>query len=113
MVRRTIEGTCKEQGTEKPNLMQSIAELQTRGLIDGTLADWANALRILGNEAAHYTGQPIGREDAQDSLAFAEALLDNVYVLRKRFRDFETRVAERKAKKEPGPPSQTPPTEAP
>jgi len=63
--------------------------------IDGTIADWANALRILGNEGAHYTGRHVRRDDAEDAFAFAEALLDHIYVLRKRFDLF----AERRAKK--------------
>jgi hypothetical protein len=92
MVRRTLEGTCQDQGVKERTLVRSLAELQNRGLIDGTLADWANALRIAGNQGAHFTGKSVSREDAEDSLAFAEALLDHIYVLRKRFDEFQQRL---------------------
>ena len=76
-------------------LAKGLEKLQESKLIDGTIADWANALRILGNEGAHYTGRHVRRDDAEDAFAFAEALLDHIYVLRKRFDLF----AERRAKK--------------
>jgi hypothetical protein len=70
-------------------------------MIDGTLAEWADALRVVGNEGAHYTGRVVAREDAEDALDFAEALLDHLYVLRQRFTDFQSRLAARKAKNSP------------
>lgn len=44
------------------------------------------------NQGAHYTGESVSRDDAEDSLAFTEALLDHVYVLRKRFEEFQKRL---------------------
>jgi len=38
---------------------------------------------------------PVGYNDAEDALQFAEALLDHVYVLRLRFQKFKERRAER------------------
>jgi hypothetical protein len=60
--------------------------------VDGVLAEWADALRVLGNQSAHFTGKEISRQDAEDSLAFAEALLDHLYVLHKRFAEFQKRI---------------------
>jgi hypothetical protein len=37
-------------------------------LIDGMLAEWANTLRIAGNQGAHFTGRSVSREDAEDAL---------------------------------------------
>jgi len=91
MVRRTLEGTCARQGIKARTLAASLTELKTQGLIDGMLAEWADALRVLGNQGAHYTGKPVRRADAEDSLSFAEALLDHLYVLRQRFEDFKAR----------------------
>lgn len=93
MVRRTVEGTCKEQGVKERTLARSLETMAERGLIDGTLADWADALRIVGNKGAHFTGEVVSREDAVDALAFAEALLDHIYVLRKRFAQFQARLS--------------------
>ena len=91
MVRRTLEGTCKENDVSSKTLQKGLGELKNRGLVDGTLAAWADALRVLGNQGAHYTGHAVTREDAEDALDFAEALLDHIYVFRKRFDDFMRR----------------------
>lgn len=101
MVRRTLEGTCQHQGVQKRTLAESLRELRDRGLIDDTLAEWADTMRIVGNEGAHYTGRAVAREDAEDALSFAEALLDHLYVLRKGFAEFQARLAARKAKDSP------------
>jgi hypothetical protein len=92
MVRRTLEGTCKDQGVKAKTLAKGLREMADNGLIDGILAEWADALRIFGNKSAHFTGEEISREDAEDSLAFAEALLDHIYVLRQRFAEFKERI---------------------
>jgi len=91
MVRRTLEGACKENGITQRNLLKGLAELKDRELVDSTLAEWADALRVLGNQGAHYTGESITREDAEDALDFGEALLDHIYVFRKRFDSFMKR----------------------
>jgi hypothetical protein len=93
MVRRTLEGTCDELGVNGGTLAKSLKKLETAGLIDPMLAEWAKALRIAGNRGAHYTGKGVSREDAEDAMAFAEALLDHIYVLRKRFTEFQKRLS--------------------
>lgn len=90
MVRRTIEGACTAQGATKGSLSEKIKKLEGDGTIGSTLAEWAHLLRVVGNEGAH-AGKKIAREDAEDALAFAEALLDHIYVLRKRFDEFKAR----------------------
>lgn len=92
MVRRTLEGTCAEQGVKEKTLAKSLKKMADDGLVDETLSQWADALRLVGNKGAHYTGKPVVREDAEDALAFAEALLDHIYVLRKRFEEFRRRI---------------------
>jgi hypothetical protein len=102
MVRRTLEGTCMDHGIQERTLLAGLNKLRDQGSIDGLLADWANALRIAGNEGAHYTGRAVSRQDAEDALDFGEAFLDHVYVLRKRFEDFRSRLAEHKKSAQPG-----------
>lgn len=92
MVRRTLEGTCADQGIKENTLARQLKKLVSDGLVDQTLARWADALRIVGNKGAHFTGKPVPREDAEDALAFAEALLDHIYVLRRRFEQFRKRL---------------------
>ncbi|MEO6502200.1 MAG: DUF4145 domain-containing protein [Jatrophihabitantaceae bacterium] len=92
MVRRTLEGTCVNQGIAKGgNLATNLRALQDQGKIDGLLAEWANMLRVVGNAGAHFTGNSVSREDAQDAMDFAEALLDHLFVLRRRFEAFKAR----------------------
>jgi Domain of unknown function (DUF4145) len=91
MVRRVLEGTCEDNGVQERVLARSLQKLKENGLIDSTIADWADALRLVGNEGAHYTGKQVSRMDAEDALAFAEALLDHIYVLRQRFEEFASR----------------------
>jgi hypothetical protein len=93
MVRRALEGTCELQGVKKGRLEKRLGTLREQGLIDGTLAEWADALRLVGNRGAHFSGEATAREDAEDALDFAEALLDHVYVLRERFQRFAARRA--------------------
>lgn len=96
MVRRILEGVCKEHGIEEKVLFKGLEKMKNEGLIDQTISEWATELRTLGNEGAHYTGNRVPRDDAEDALAFAEALLDHIYVLRKRFTDFKNRRASKK-----------------
>ncbi|MFE2934462.1 DUF4145 domain-containing protein [Streptomyces sp. NPDC059278] len=99
MVRRTLEGMCAEQGTTpKKPLFQGLKELRDSGRIEGRLFDWAQALRVIGNQGAHFSTAVVTREDAEDALALAEALLDYVYVFTARYADFEQRQASRPAK---------------
>ena len=90
MVRRVLEGTCKENDAQECTLVKSLDKLKAGGLIDTTLAQWADALRILGNEGAHYTGIQVPRDDAEDALAFAEALLDHIYGFGSALRNLQT-----------------------
>jgi hypothetical protein len=94
MVRRTLEGICKDNGITERVLANGLKKMEAAGLIDRTLAEWADSLRVLGNQGAHFTGTQVDMEDAADALDFAEALLDQIYVLRKRFAAFKARRAQ-------------------
>lgn len=94
MVRRTLEGVCQDQGiTRRQPLFASLRDLHEAGKIEGRLLEWAEALRALGNQGAHFTGMKVSREDAADALALAEALLDYMYVLTAQYERFQRRRA--------------------
>jgi hypothetical protein len=97
MVRRTLEGVCAEHQINKRPLNRALQEMASKGLLDGRLLTWADGLRVLGNEGAHYTGSAVNREDAQDALALAEAVLDYLYVLTAQFEEFQQRRQNRKS----------------
>ncbi|MEU3131506.1 DUF4145 domain-containing protein [Streptomyces sp. NPDC006854] len=94
MVRRTLEGVCAQHGITKRPLYKAFEEMESTGLIEGRLLEWAQELRLLGNEGAHFTGKPVTRQDASDAVALAEALLDYLYVFSAQFTKFKERRQE-------------------
>jgi hypothetical protein len=84
---QTIEGACKLHGVTKGVLRDLLAEMKKQELIDGRLWEWAETLRHVRNAASHFdeADDEITRQDAEDALAFSEALLDYLYVLKARF----------------------------
>lgn len=91
MVRRTLEGVCVLHGISDTPLVKALRRMQDEGLIEGRLVEWAQALRVLGNEGAHFTGTRVALEDAQDALALAEAILNYLYVFSEQFNEFMKR----------------------
>jgi hypothetical protein len=95
MVGRTLEGVCITHGIDvkKKSLISGLEELRKKELIDDRLLEWTQALRVLRNEGAHYTGNLVSRADARDALQLCEALLDYMYVLAQQFEEFKNRRA--------------------
>ena len=101
MVGRTLEGLCELQGASGMNLAAGLKKLHGAGVIDSRLLEWADALRILRNEGAHFTGKQVSREDAFDTLKFCEALLEYVYVVSHRFEKFKARREQQEGREAP------------
>ena len=91
MCRKTLEGLCVEHGVKSENLSKSLKELKEKGLIEGRLLEWAEALRNFGNEAAHEVSVTIASQDAKDIIEFTEALIEYVFTYRDRFDAFQKR----------------------
>jgi hypothetical protein len=91
MCRKTLEGICSEHGIIERTLAASLEKMRSAGIIDSRLFEWANALRISGNEAAHGVATTFSREDAQDIIEFSRALLEYVFTFRDRFEAFQQR----------------------
>ena len=91
MVRRTLEGVCADHGITRKPLYAALDEMKSNGLIEGRLLEWAQGLRVLGNDAAHFTGRPVSSQDAKDALSLAEALMDYMYVFTAQFEKFRAR----------------------
>lgn len=91
---RVVEGACKIQGVSGKTLQDQLGQMRERKLIDSLLWDWADTLRGVRNSAAHFDEQAtFSRDDAADSLAYSEALLDYLYVLKERFEALKLRRA--------------------
>ena len=93
MCRKTLEGICVEHGVKGNNLVKSLKALKDKGVIENRLYEWADALRISGNEAAHDVNVTISPEDARDVLEFTNALLEYIFTFRDRFEQFKQRRA--------------------
>jgi len=91
MVRRTLEGVCSDHGATKKPLYAALEEMRSSGLIEGRFFEWAQELRVLGNDAAHFTGRAVSGQDAEDALNLAEALMDYMYVFSAQFDKFRMR----------------------
>jgi hypothetical protein len=99
MCGRTLEAACAEHDIDEGTLDKSLEEMKERQIIDGRLWEWAKTLKDVRNAAAHLDKKsirrhnPITRQDAEDSLALSEALLDYLYVLSARFEAMKARRA--------------------
>jgi len=80
MARRAMQSATIEKGAVKDGLADQIAELAAQGKITVDLKDWADAVRWVGNDAAHPGEQPVTEEDAQEVLKLAEQFLHVLYV---------------------------------
>lgn len=90
---RTLEGVCNLNNVQGSTLQSKLTRMKENGLIDGRLWDWAETLRGVRNAAAHFSEESISKQDAEDAVAFAEALLDYMYVLSARFNALKERRA--------------------
>lgn len=98
MAGRTLEGMAFLHGVNERTLVQSLKKLEENGILDGRLVEWATQLRVMRNEAAHFDGGPVSRQDAADVLALTEAILDYVYIFTRRFEEFMRRRSNREQK---------------
>jgi hypothetical protein len=91
MCRRVIEGICRHYNASR-KLDKALGELRSRGIIDGILLQWAEALRLFGNVGAHPDPKAISKNDAADLFDFSVAICQYVFVLGEKFRKFAERT---------------------
>jgi hypothetical protein len=95
MCRKTLEGVCDDHKITGRTLQQRLAVLRDQGAIEGRLYEWADELRLVGNEAAHDVKVQVTPDDARDTFEFTRALLEYAYTFRLRFEEFKKRRNER------------------
>ena len=93
MTGRALEGLVRHFTNQQMYLRAGIKELHKDGIIDKRLFDWATALHLDRNDAAHSSGQTFSADDAEDLLAFATAICEYVFVFAARFQKFQKRRA--------------------
>ncbi len=80
MARRAMQAAAIEKGATADKLVQQIEQLYSAGKITAEVKDWANAVRWVGNDAAHPNGSEVNKDDASDVLQLAEQFLHILYV---------------------------------
>lgn len=93
MCRRTLETLCKGKGASGRNLAAMLKDLQTKGVIAAQLFEWADELRLVGNDAAHNVEEFVSKEDARDGIEFTRAIIEYVYTFTDAFERFKRRRA--------------------
>jgi hypothetical protein len=96
MCRKTLEGIADENKIAVRNLASALKEMKEKGIIENRLYEWADALRISGNEAAHGVDSKISSQDAKDILEFTHALLEYVFTFQEKFEQFKNRQSRSK-----------------
>jgi len=91
MCRRTLEGFCSIKGVKEQNLAASIKKLKEDGIINEQLYEWADELRLAGNEAAHNIDNDVDSLVAKDIFDFTIAILDFTYSFKDKFDRFKNR----------------------
>lgn len=80
MCRKVLESTTRDLGEKTGNLYQRIEALASSHLITVAMRDWAHAIRLDGNEAAH-EDDPMEKSTVLDMLNFTELMLMYAYTL--------------------------------
>lgn len=97
MCRKTLEGICAAHQVKDGSLASRLRKLKENGVIDARLFEWADELRLSGNEAAHDVHVQVSSLDASEILDFTHALLEYVFTFRERFEVFKKRRESRAA----------------
>jgi len=90
MCGKAIEGICIKE-TNAKTLHTGLKKLKDIKIIDDRLFEWGEALRKERNIGAHATGQELSKQDARDVLDFSVAICDYVYVLSKKYSEYQER----------------------
>lgn len=91
MFRKVLDVSTKELGSTKDKLWKRIDELAEKHDITPAMREWAHAIRLDGNDAAH-EDEPFDKETCEDLKSFTELFLMYAFTL-------TAMLKERRAKK--------------
>jgi predicted component of type VI protein secretion system len=80
LARSALEASAKLLEAQGKDLKARIHWLAGEGVITQKLAEWADEVRITGNEAAHEM-EEVTEEDAEAALYFLDSFLEDVFVV--------------------------------
>ncbi len=93
MARSALQSALREQDAEGKSLYNEIEDLSEKGILPLIIKEWAHNVRALGNDAAHpqVDQEATDPKDAKDIVNFLDFLLEYLYTLPKKIRDYQAR----------------------
>jgi hypothetical protein len=93
IARSALQAALRDHNAQGRTLHDEVKDLTDRGLLPPLMKDWANELRVLGNESAHPELGAHGPtpKDAEDVVEFLDFLLKYLYDLPKQISDYRSR----------------------
>ncbi|TAK63642.1 MAG: DUF4145 domain-containing protein [Bacteroidetes bacterium] len=82
MIRKTLDLLCVDKGANGANLKDKIAKLRAKIIVPDELLEGMDALRLLGNDAAHIEAKAyndVGKDEVEIGLEFTKEILKAVY----------------------------------
>ncbi len=94
MARSALQIALRDNGAKGKNLKQEIDDLAAKGILPPIMKEWSDHVRELGNESAHPDPKqdPTNPQDAQDIVRFLDFLLEYLYSLPHRIRQYRERA---------------------
>lgn len=87
MFRRSLQQVMINKGAKGNRLVDQIRSLGEKGILSGEIVEWANEIRLWGNEGAHPAGEEIDNitvEQADEIKEFIDRLFEWVYIMPER-----------------------------
>lgn len=91
MCRKAIDGICRTYGITDKWLAEALREMRDKEAIEPHFYEWAENLKIAGDEAVHDHRVKLSRNDARDIIELTGALLAYLFTYRRRFDAFMDR----------------------
>ena len=90
--RSALQAAVRDKGASGNNLKQEIDDLAAKGILAPILKEWADQIRLLGNESAHPDPmQVIDPQDARDIVKFLTFLLEYLYTFPHQIQQYRNR----------------------
>lgn len=93
MARSALQAALRDQKATGPTLKAEIEDLAAKGLLPPIIREWSHHVRELGNESAHPKPDQAAteRSDARDIVQFLDFLLEYLYDLPQRIKEYRDR----------------------
>lgn len=99
MAGRALQAATRKLGATPSTLAKEIDELGTRGVLTGSMVEWAHEIRLLRNISAHPDLVELSVEegDAKDVMEFLDYLLIYAFDLPHQITEYKARRSQKKA----------------